>query len=255
MDDDDNSPDVRGYYQDALDALGLWYDVWDTNNSDDEPSFADLAGYKSVIWFTGDEFGGYCGPGAAGELALAQWLDAGGCMFISAQDYHFDRGLTGFMTSHLGVGSVDDDVSQAVVTGAGSAFAGLGPYNLDFGVFSNWSDQVNPDASAEVAFDGDAGNAAVSNDGELYRTTYWGFPFESLPGAAAREEAMQAYLDWCGELFPDCPADVTGDDVVDVLDLLEVLAQWGSAGSADITGDGIVDVLDLLEVLAAWGPC
>jgi len=56
--------------------------------------------------------------------------------------------------------------------------------------------------------------------------------------------------------FPvSCPADITGDGVVDVLDLLEVLAQWGTAGPADITGDGIVDVLDLLEVLAAWGPC
>ena len=54
---------------------------------------------------------------------------------------------------------------------------------------------------------------------------------------------------------PECPADITGDGVVDVLDLLEVLAQWGTAGSADITGDGIVDVLDLLEVLGAWGPC
>ena len=53
----------------------------------------------------------------------------------------------------------------------------------------------------------------------------------------------------------DCPADVTGDGVVDVLDLLEVLGQWGGSGSADITGDGIVDVLDLLEVLGAWGAC
>jgi len=49
-------------------------------------------------------------------------------------------------------------------------------------------------------------------------------------------------------------ADITGDGVVDVLDLLQVLGQWGTAGSADVTGDGIVDVLDLLEVLGAWGP-
>ncbi len=52
-----------------------------------------------------------------------------------------------------------------------------------------------------------------------------------------------------------CAADITGDEIVDVLDLLEVLSQWGTAGSADITGDGVVDVLDLLEVLSAWGPC
>ena len=56
---------------------------------------------------------------------------------------------------------------------------------------------------------------------------------------------------------PTCPADITGDGVVDVLDLLAVLAAWGSSGGGgeDVTGDGVVDVLDLLEVLAAWGPC
>ncbi len=58
-----------------------------------------------------------------------------------------------------------------------------------------------------------------------------------------------------GTAAPPCPADITGDGIVDVLDLLEVLSQWGTAGSADITGDGIVDVLDLLEVLSAWGAC
>ncbi len=52
-----------------------------------------------------------------------------------------------------------------------------------------------------------------------------------------------------------CAADITGDGQVDVLDLLEVLGQWGTSGSADITGNGVVDVLDLLEVLSAWGPC
>jgi len=54
----------------------------------------------------------------------------------------------------------------------------------------------------------------------------------------------------------ECPADVTGDGVVDVLDLLELLGTWGqTGGAADINGDGIVDVLDLVALLGAWGPC
>ncbi len=62
---------------------------------------------------------------------------------------------------------------------------------------------------------------------------------------------------WSGSppTAPPCPADITGDDLVDVLDLLEVLSQWGGSGTADITGDGVVDVLDLLEVLSGWGEC
>jgi hypothetical protein len=34
-----------------------------------------------------------------------------------------------------------------------------------------------------------------------------------------------------------------------------VIDQWGLDGSADITGDGIVDVSDLLEVVGNWGEC
>jgi hypothetical protein len=49
--------------------------------------------------------------------------------------------------------------------------------------------------------------------------------------------------------------DVNGDGVVDVTDLLELLADWGETGVCDFNGDGIVDVTDLLMLLAAWGPC
>jgi hypothetical protein len=54
----------------------------------------------------------------------------------------------------------------------------------------------------------------------------------------------------------NCPADLNGDDVVDVSDLLLVIDAWGgNGGSADINGDGIVDVGDLLEIVGNWGPC
>jgi hypothetical protein len=49
------------------------------------------------------------------------------------------------------------------------------------------------------------------------------------------------------------PADVNEDGVVDVLDLLIVIDQWGETDSpADINGDGIVDVNDLLTLINAW---
>lgn len=56
----------------------------------------------------------------------------------------------------------------------------------------------------------------------------------------------------CGDPCTPNP-DVNDDGVVDVLDLLDVLAFWGTAGPyADVNCDGIVDVLDLLDVLANW---
>jgi hypothetical protein len=53
----------------------------------------------------------------------------------------------------------------------------------------------------------------------------------------------------------DCAAvDMNGDGRVDVLDLLAVLAAWGSPHpAADFNLDGIVDVLDLLYLLGHWG--
>ncbi len=52
-------------------------------------------------------------------------------------------------------------------------------------------------------------------------------------------------------------ADISANGVVDVPDLLTLLAAWGMAavGPPDLSGNGIVDVPDLLALLAQWGPC
>ena len=49
--------------------------------------------------------------------------------------------------------------------------------------------------------------------------------------------------------------DIDGNGVVDVNDLLMLLADWGLCDgcAADLDGNGAVDVNDLLELLAAWG--
>jgi hypothetical protein len=53
-----------------------------------------------------------------------------------------------------------------------------------------------------------------------------------------------------------CPADTTGDSVVNVSDLLMVINNWGpNGGPADINSDGVVNVSDLLAVINAWGAC
>ena len=50
-------------------------------------------------------------------------------------------------------------------------------------------------------------------------------------------------------------ADLNGDSVVDVSDLLMLLGQWGVSECAigDLTGDGAIDVSDLLMLLSDWG--
>ena len=54
-----------------------------------------------------------------------------------------------------------------------------------------------------------------------------------------------------------CPWDLDGNGSVGILDLLALLAVWGTdpGGPPDFDGDGIVSILDLLALLANWGPC
>jgi parallel beta-helix repeat protein len=64
-------------------------------------------------------------------------------------------------------------------------------------------------------------------------------------------------LDTC---IPDepgfCASDVNQDYDVDILDLLYVIAVWGTDNPAgDINEDGWVDVADILVLISEWGAC
>ena len=54
------------------------------------------------------------------------------------------------------------------------------------------------------------------------------------------------------------PADLTGDGMVNVLDLIEMLSCYGQTAvggcaSADLTDDGVINVLDLIALLLDFG--
>lgn len=58
--------------------------------------------------------------------------------------------------------------------------------------------------------------------------------------------------------IPGCPADLDGNGVVNVSDMLLLFDEWGTtAGFADVdlNFDGFVNVSDLLLLFNAWGPC
>jgi hypothetical protein len=198
VDDDDNDPDVRSFYTETLDTLGVLYDIWDTGNSDNEPTDLELNPYDVVIWFSGSEYWGYAGPGSDGEEALGSWLDHGKCLFISSQDYYFDHGLTSFMQTYLGVAVVDGDVgSYSNILGSGSGFGGIGPYGLSY-PFIAFPDVLNPDETAETSFIGTNGqDAGVSKSNGVYKTAFLGFPFEGLASFGDRQEILGRFLNWC----------------------------------------------------------
>jgi hypothetical protein len=281
VDDDDNSPNVRTYYTNALNDLGLTYDVWDTGNTaQNEPTLGDMSPYRIIIWFSGDSWAGTsnpkAGPKAATDTALAMWMDNGGCLFLSSQDYLYDRIGSGsstpnaYMQNYLGMGTpIDHDVGMTSVFAGQNVFAGLGPYTLAYSTASggpgmtNYSDEIPAGAGSLLAFTYSGGGTVVTRDGGVYRSMFWGFPFETINDAVARALAMDRFINWCAELFPPpaCLADLGGDGSVGVHDLLEVINSWGPCGPpcpADVEppgGDGNVGVPDLLFIINAWGDC
>ena len=61
------------------------------------------------------------------------------------------------------------------------------------------------------------------------------------------------FLQRAARLDPVAPADLNADMLVNIDDLLALIARWGSDDViADIDGDGIVDIDDLLSLIAAW---
>jgi hypothetical protein len=106
-------------------------------------------------------------------------------------------------------------------------------------------------------------------------------PCSDLPWAPTQPENYMSYApDSCYSLFtsqqagrlhcwsinllgtwlePICPGDFDGSGAVDIVDLLDLLAAWGSSDPtydiAPAGGDGTVDIQDLLGLLATWGGC
>jgi hypothetical protein len=66
------------------------------------------------------------------------------------------------------------------VTGAipQSPFGGTHPLSYPF---TNYSDIINPNGTANLLYTGNQGNAAVYKLGSGWQSTFWGFPMESLP--------------------------------------------------------------------------
>ena len=111
-----------------------------------------------------------------------------------------------------------------------------------------WDDGVVGSVSRNlmVEFSADCNGDGIVDYGQILDGT-----FEDLDG-----NGVPDCCDDGGDCL-SCPADVYPDGVVDVTDLLILIAYYGldEPGPADVDGDGDVDANDILAVIAAWGPC
>jgi len=209
VDDSDLNPNVSGAYIHPLEQLHVPFTYLTAGSAGDtlEPVTTTLKAYQAVVWFTGDYYGSYTGPSAKSEAILASWLDGGGCLFISSQDYFYNRGLTSFMQNYLGAATIAADQPQTVITGTGALYGDLGVIDLDYAMHippsSSYSDVISPTAGTETAFFSALGTAAVYRTAGSYHTAFWGVPFETVPTNLQRRLILERFLKTCNvKVFP-----------------------------------------------------
>jgi len=208
VDDDYDLPNEQSHYVGALTALGISFDVWDVwaVHSGTEPDPFTLAPYERVIWWSGQEEI-YAGPDLDSEAMLSDWLDRAGCLLIASADYVLNSGFSPFIQNRLGVASVVEDTGMGEVTGQGSVF-GTVPLEVLRNLNPDYRDSVTPDATAELAFQGDLGPAGVDKDAGFYRSAFFGFGVETM-GAPLIEQTLGLFLAWCDGL-PAVDGDLDG---------------------------------------------
>jgi uncharacterized repeat protein (TIGR01451 family) len=219
--DDDRWYDQEAHYQAALEANGLAYDYWNVNGAGwpyNSPPLEILQRYPIVVWFTGYDWYETLTPDE--EASLATYLEGGGRLFLSGQDYVYAAGLTDFATDYLGVLTYTEDLTTTVATGVAGNLVGngLGPYNLNY-PFRNWSDALTPTLSTETAFRGGHGAPiGLAHAAPSYRTVFFSYPFETLDSEAAERvmERVVGWLSWLGTstLTADRTVVAEGDPLI-----------------------------------------
>lgn len=199
--DDDRWYNEESAYEQALADSGLRYDYWDTQLGYVSPPTDVLALHPIVVWFTGYDW--VDALSLEEEQKLALFLDRGGRLLLSAQDYLYTNGLDPFAARYLGVYTYTEGLTTTLMQGVSGhpVGDGLGPFLLDF-PFPNFSDALEPAAGSEAAFTGDHGRpVAITTDDEGvgFATAFFAFPLEALADEA-RTQVVGRTVAWLSPL-------------------------------------------------------
>ncbi len=215
--DDDLGADYQKYFTDALDNSTYTYSVWDHVDRG-TPSASYLENFEIVIWTTASDSDETLMN--EDEQELYQYLDNGGKFFLSSHEYLFNRGLNWFGSGYFHIGSYTNDILATSVNGVNGdpITDGLGNVSLDH-PYSEWTDEVNPDAEADTIFTkgGSGESVALRHDSGAFKTVFFAFPFESIynDDAATGNDVMQRVLDWLAPVVRE--VNVTDIDVGDTV--------------------------------------
>ncbi|MBN2432375.1 MAG: hypothetical protein JXQ27_12945 [Acidobacteria bacterium] len=200
----DSGSDFSGYITPSVTAAGYTHDVFLRTSSN--PVTLDLlTQYRAIVWTTGDDFNSGSTMTGVEETALRDYLDSGGTLYFSSQDYIYSLvgGSAGnsapgsFLRDYLGVDWYDSDVSDySAVEGLGE-WSGLSADLNQITPMSSYFDLVIPTDAAAPLFGvtGTADIGGVYSTDSAVRSAFTAFPFENIVAEADRHALMQAILD------------------------------------------------------------
>jgi uncharacterized repeat protein (TIGR01451 family) len=191
-------------YTAALDELGLTYDRIDSNELSaqgllDRADF--LQSYSLIIWYTGYDWFAPLTPAEAS--ALVTFLQNGGRLFLSSQDFQFYNQQTLLNRNYFGIFDHREEFEINALRFHSSPFISQGfpeILPLDFGPYKNNADGLIPDNQSRPLFWGDQGlPTAVGSNGPNWRTIFWGIPWETIP-EEYRTAVLRDSLAWLTDL-------------------------------------------------------
>jgi hypothetical protein len=204
--DDDEGAVMEPWYEDALDSAQTNYIIgrWDVSMDPLDATYFD--GVDLVIWFTGSGWQDGTTLTAADQTMLANYLDAGGKLFLSGQGIGFDCRTDDFYHNYLHAayrvnysaghniwGFEGDPISDGLTF---SIVGGDGANNQ-----TRQSSQDPADQYAQPLFDWEVGPSqggfpALRIATDTYKVVYLGFGFEAIDNAADRDALMANAIDW-----------------------------------------------------------
>jgi hypothetical protein len=272
--DDDGSAwvdftDVRSYFTDALTANGYSYDVFEvTTEGGNGPDLATMSGYGAVIWFTGECWQNSQTLTTTDEANLGAYLDGGGRLFLSAQDYFYDRYSSAgsfspgqFPYDYLHVSSVVQDEWTIVSPSTGSCvgIAGSLTDGMSFSLWDPYTTKLTgkgPDDGLyidqlthsgvnffQMTSPSPTGIAALQYESPKgYKVVFTTVDFAGITDGAApstKNELMKRIMEWFSGGGPaGCPFTVTPDaDTLDPTSFEDLILSFDGSAFEDCSED------------------
>ncbi len=203
--DDDRWYDQEALYQARLDDLNLTYDVWSTKSGSGNPTPSPttelLQAYDLIVWFTAYDW--FAPVTAAERAALTAFLENGGRLFLTSQDFLYYNRRTPLVQDYFGVFDYQESITPTnIYAGAVPGFDPelAGPLPLDYDPYRNFSDGIIPLPEDKILFWSDAGlPAAVAKATDDYRAVLMSIPFEKIT-ETAQLPVMNQIIGWLGDL-------------------------------------------------------